>query len=167
MFELKTLTRQGVDSALAKVERYRLLNEPWDAESICRDVLAVDAENQAALVMLLLSLTDQFDADQGADLAAARALVPRLASEYERAYYAGIVCERWAKRLHRRDTPGAGHAVYDWLRQAMDHFERAEKLRPAGDDKPLLRWNTCARLIMKHERVRPAAADEPAAVQGE
>ena len=167
MFELKKLTGAGVDSALAKVERYRLLNEPWDAESICRDVLAVDPENQQALVMLLLCLTDQFDADRGADLSAARGLLPRLTSEYERAYYGGIICERWARRIHRRDAAGAGAAVYDWLRQAMEHFEKAEKLRPAGDDKPLLRWNTCARLIMRHEKIRPAPAEEPAGVQGE
>ena len=37
-----------------------LLNEPAQAESICKDVLAVDPENQAAVVMLLLALTDQF-----------------------------------------------------------------------------------------------------------
>ncbi len=60
MFELKPISRDGIPEALSKAERYRLLNEPWQAESICHDVLAVEPEHQQAVVMLLLSLTDQF-----------------------------------------------------------------------------------------------------------
>lgn len=165
MFELKRLSNEGVIAALSKAERYRLLNEPWEAESICRDVLEVDPENQRALVMLLLALTDQFESEPGADVAAARAVLPRLAGEYEQAYYPGIICERWAKRLLGRDAPGTGPLVYDWLRDAMECYERAEALRKPGDDDALLRWNTCARLIMKHERLRPAPAEEAAPLQ--
>src|SRR5579864_3525344 len=61
--ELKTLSLEAVPRALAKAERYRLLNEPGEAESICRDALDADPDNQDALVMLLLALTDQFDDD--------------------------------------------------------------------------------------------------------
>src|SRR2546430_12644177 len=97
MFELKWLSQDGVAAALQKAERYRLLNEPWEAESICRDVLEVEPEQQQALVVLLLALTDQF-VEGGADrLGAARALLPRLAGAYAQAYYAGIICERWAR----------------------------------------------------------------------
>jgi len=45
---------------LTKAERYRLLNEPEEAESICRDILDVDPTHEAALVNFLLALTDQF-----------------------------------------------------------------------------------------------------------
>ena len=62
-FELKTLSPEAVPAALEKAERYRLLNEPGEAESICRDALEVDPDNQEALVTLLLALTDQFDTD--------------------------------------------------------------------------------------------------------
>lgn len=165
MFELKRLSKDGVGAALQKAERYRLLNEPWEAESICRDVLEVDAENQRALVMLLLALTDQFESEQGADVAAARTVLPRLAGEYARAYYAGIICERWAKRLMHHDAPGTGPLVYDWLREAMEWYERAEGLRAPGDDDAILRWNTCARLIMKHGRLRPAPTEEAVPLQ--
>lgn len=165
MFELKRLSNEGVIAALSKAERYRLLNEPWEAESICRDVLEVDPENQRALVTLVLAVTDQFALEPGTNVAAARALLPRLAGEYERAYYAGIICERWAKRLLDHDAPGTGPLVYDWLRDAMECYERAEALRKPGDDDALLRWNTCARLIMKHERLRPAPAEEAAPLQ--
>ena len=43
MFALKPISRDSLDGALAKAERYRLLNEPTEAESICRDILEVDA----------------------------------------------------------------------------------------------------------------------------
>src|SRR5258706_3111030 len=95
MHELKRLSREAIPRALEKVERYRLLNEPGQAESICLDILAVDAENQEALVMLLLALTDQFEAGRAPN--EARAVIPRLDGQYERAYYSGIVCERQAR----------------------------------------------------------------------
>ena len=85
MFELKPLTPAGVDAALRKAERYRLLNEPREAESICRDVLEVDADNRQAKVMLLLSLTDQF-AGGTSHASAAQAIAEQLTSEYEKLY---------------------------------------------------------------------------------
>ena len=42
MFELKPLSQKPLPAALAKAERYRLLNEPSEAESICQDILAVE-----------------------------------------------------------------------------------------------------------------------------
>ena len=59
-FELKSISEQGIPEALAKVERYRLLNEPGLAESICLDVLAIVPDHQQALISLLLARTDQF-----------------------------------------------------------------------------------------------------------
>lgn len=155
MFELKRLSKEGVDAALAKVERYRLLNEPWEAESICLDVLAVEPENQRALVMLLLARTDQLGTERGATVEDARALLPRLKSDYERAYYSGIIAERRARAFLGRAQAGSGTVAYQWFRQAMDHYEEAERLRPPGNDNALLRWNTCARAIMRHPNVRP------------
>lgn len=40
-FELKRISADTIPVALAKVDRYRLLNEPALAESICLDILAV------------------------------------------------------------------------------------------------------------------------------
>ena len=155
-FDLKPLHREAVHGALEKAERYRLLGEPWEAESICRDVLAVEPDHPQALVLLLLSLTDQFRDELGENVTAARAIVPRLATEYQRCYYAGIISERRGKSLLVRAGPGTGPMVYDWLREAMDWYDRAERLRPPGNDEAILRWNTCARLIMKHPHLRPA-----------
>lgn len=159
MFELKKLSREGVGIALEKAERYRLLNEPWEAESICRDVLATDPENRQALVSLLLSQTDQFGRQGGPSVADVEKLLPRLGGEYEREYYGGIICERKGTSLLKRATAGSGPVVYDWLRKAMAHYERAEELREPGNDDALVRWNTCARLIMRHEDVEEAASE--------
>lgn len=158
MFRLKPLTHQAIGRALAKVERYRLLNEPHEAESICRDVLDIDPENQEALVSLLLSLTDRFADRGGPSVEEARQLVPRLADPYQRAYYSGIACERKGTATLGRDAPGTGPIVYQWLVEAMKSYEEAEAQRPPGNDDAILRWNTCARLIMKHKHVRPAPA---------
>src|SRR5580658_10879717 len=97
MFELKHISPEAIPVALEKAERYRLLNEPWQAESICRDILRIDPEHDLALVMLLLALTDQFG--KGVTAAQAREVLGRLKGGYERAYYSGIICERWAESL--------------------------------------------------------------------
>ena len=155
MFTLKKLSRDGIARALRKVERYRLLNEPWEAESICRDVLESQPDHQEALISLLLAMTDQFNREGGPDVEKARALLPGIRGEYEQAYYAGIICERKGSALRERDAPGSGPIVYDWLRQAMDHYERAGGLRTAGNDDALLRWNTCARVIDENPQIQP------------
>jgi hypothetical protein len=142
-FELKPLHPDAVAAAAAKADRYRLLNEPQEAESICLDILAIDPGNQAVLVCLLLSLTDQFGARH--TVAEAQALIPRLAQEYERAYYAGIIAERWAKSELGAGRPA--HAVYHWFRVALGHYQHAEPLAPDGNDDAILRWNACVRVI--------------------
>jgi len=153
---LKMLSPEAVDRALWRAERYRLLNEPGEAESICLDVLAVDADNQAALTMLLLALTDQFVDERRASLTKARQTVDRLRDDYERAYYTGLIHERRAKAQIRHGAPGCGPIVYEWLRQAQEWYERAEAIRPAGNDDAILRWNTCARMIMDNRQLAPA-----------
>src|SRR5258705_12812784 len=99
MFQLKSPSNQGISAALDKAERYRLLNEPREAESICLDVLEIDPENQKALVILLLSITDQFGRRDPDATRHARELLPRLHDEYDRTYYAGIIFERQAKAV--------------------------------------------------------------------
>jgi hypothetical protein len=153
-FELKTLSTEAVPRALAKAERYRLLNEPGEAVSICLDALRIDPDNQQALATLLLALTDQFD-DNPSSIAEAWDTVCRLRDDYERAYYSGIVFERRAKAQLRHAAPGCGPQAYEWLREAMSHYERAEAIRSPTNDDTLLRWNACARLIMSDPHLVP------------
>ena len=156
-FELKTLSPEAVPRALAKAEHYRLLNEPHEAESICLDALQIDPENQQALVILLLALTDQFDsnASRASAVNDARAILERLHDEYTRAYYAGIIDERWAKAQLQQGAPGCGPRAYECLRDAMTWYDRAEAIKPQGNDDALLRWNACARLIMQNRHLVP------------
>jgi hypothetical protein len=146
MFALKPISHDSVPGALAKAERYRLLNEPHEAESICRDILEVEPTNQQALISLILALTDQIPQDPRA-FSNATALVPRLATPYDRAYYEGIAWERRAKSRHHSGGHGAGQYVYDWIVQALNLFEQAEQLRPLGNDDAVLRWNACVRFL--------------------
>jgi hypothetical protein len=162
MFQLKPLSATAVQAALEKAERYRLLNEPTDAESICRDVLDLEPANQAALVNLILSLTDQFAFGNIDRVREAKEAAARLQGRYEQAYYTGIICERAAKSHHRRGTPASGTIAYELLRQAMNWYETAEQVRPPDNDDALLRWNTCARFIMRHPEIKPVEVMETA-----
>ncbi|PYI85485.1 MAG: hypothetical protein DME26_10900 [Verrucomicrobia bacterium] len=150
MFNLKPLHPEAIPAALEKAMRYRLLNEPGEAESICHDVLRIDPENQQALVILLLALTDRFGKGYAVGVTQAQDILSRFRDPYERAYYAGIVAERKAKALLHQNSPGSGHAAYDCLREAMSCYENAEAIRPPGNDDVLLRWNACARIIMQN-----------------
>jgi hypothetical protein len=157
---LKAIGRAAIPAALEKAERYRLLNEPDGAESICLDVLALEPDHQDALVTLLLAITDQFDEDTAANVRRARELLPRLRDAYKRAYYAGVIDERHAKALLRRGMLRSGEAAYGLLRDAMRRYEEAEKSRPAGDDEAILRWNTCARLLDVNQLLRPGERED-------
>lgn len=150
MFQLKPISREAIPEALQKAERYRLLNEPQLAESICQDVLDIDPENSKAIIVKLLAITDQFGKYSSANPNSARQLLPFLDNEYEQHYYAGIICERQGNAYLNRGRPGDHYTAFDWLSDAMDYFERAEALRPTGQDDAILRWNTCARQIMDH-----------------
>ena len=154
MLELKPLSTEGIPRALAKAERYRLLNEPWQAESICQDVLRVDPQNQTALVSLILALTDQFD--RGVSAQEAREVIPRLKDEYERAYYSGVVCERKATRLFEQRHLGSAPIVFEAFREAMTWYEKAEAIRPPANDDAILRWNTCARFLARYPDLKAA-----------
>jgi len=157
-FKLKVLSAAAIPAALERAERYRLLNEPTQAESICLDVLEVEPGNQSAVILMLLSLTDEFGEDFHS-VQRAQALLPRLAEEYHRAYYQGIIYERQARAHLHRTAPGGGSTAYHLLRQAMQCYETAENMRPAGNDEALLRWNTCARTIMAGD-LHPSPADD-------
>jgi hypothetical protein len=150
MFQLKPISQAGIPEALEKAERYRFLNEPWLAESICQDIMEVDPDNHKAIVIMLLAISDQFGRHTSADVNQARQLLFRLDDEYERCYYAGIICERQGKATLSQGITGGHFTAYAWFREAMEYYEKAEALRPTGNDDSILRWNTCARLIMRY-----------------
>jgi len=162
MFTLKPLSKEAIPAALEKAMRYRLLNEPAEAESICLDILQTEPANQPALATLVLAVTDRFTRGYAVGDSRAQEIVARMKDEYDRAYYSGIICERRAKAYLHQGSGGSGHNAYDKLTEAMRCYERAEALRPSGNDDALLRWNTCARIIMQNKLTpRPEETYEP------
>jgi hypothetical protein len=149
MSQLKPLSPAAIPAALARVERYRLLGEPTEAESICLDILSVEPANREALIGLILALTDQF-AGELSLVDRATEVWAKLDDSYERAYYGGIICERKAKALLRQSTIGSGRAAVLALKEALACYERAESLRPTGNDDAILRWNACVRLLQRY-----------------
>jgi len=159
-FELKAISPDSVEAAKKKAVRYRLLNEPALAESICRDVLSVAPDDREAVITLLLSLTDQFTSPRGSRVREAIELTEHLDSEYDKRYYSGMICERRGVACLTKAGPGSGPIAYDWLRRAMDHYESAGEVGPEGNEEALLRWNTCARVIMRDRNVRPLPEEQ-------
>jgi len=146
MFELKPLHQEAISSALEKANRYRLLNEPGAAESIYLDILRIDPDNQEALINIVLAMSDRFGKDYAIGDARITEYITRIRSDYERAYYTGIMYERRGKAILAKEGVGA----FELFRQAMDCFETAESMRPPGNDDAILRWNGCARIIMRN-----------------
>ncbi|HEU0251882.1 MAG TPA: hypothetical protein VFR12_02545 [Pyrinomonadaceae bacterium] len=144
-YKLKPISRAGFNEAISRAELYRYLNEPGETESICRDILDQDPEHQNALRLLGLAITDQFSGGMSDRYAEAGRIFNSLSSDYERAYYTGILQERKAKAQLRAGLPP--HTVTPTFEAAMRCFEEAEKIRPADNDDAILRWNRCVRLL--------------------
>ena len=153
--ELKSISKEGLQRAVDRAKHYRLLKDPEQAESICRDVLELDPDHQETLVVLVLALSDQLG--HGASEKEAHGVVNRLDAPYERAYYGGLISERKARAFLA--TTLSRRFAYDAFRDAMNRYEEAAKLRPAGNDDPVLRWNSCLRTI-RTKNLRPPAPDE-------
>jgi hypothetical protein len=155
-FELKPLSKEGIEAAHSKAEHYRLLNQPKLAESICLDILEIDPGNQKTLVVLLLALTDQFGQSSSKTAKHALDLASTLKDEYSRIYYTGIVHERQGSAALSSTTPGSDFDAYEWFREAMQFYDKAHAINKGENNDPILRWNTCARIIMEsHLRERP------------
>jgi tetratricopeptide (TPR) repeat protein len=152
-FKLKTISKDSIPEAFSKIALYRSLNEPEEAESICHDILAVEPDNQMAQRMLGLALTDQFTGQVSDRYAEAESLFENLADPYERHYYKGLLYERRAKAQMRVGRPP--EVLVALFKDAMRHFEEAEKIRPPENDDSVLRWNRCVRLLSKLPEVEP------------
>lgn len=146
MFELKKLHPDAIPAALERANRYRLLNEPGAAESIYLDILETEPENQEALKNIVLAMSDRFGKDYAIGDARITEYITRIKGDYERTYYTGIMYERRAKAVLAKNGVGA----FELFRQAMDCFETAEAMRPVGNDDAILRWNGCARVIVRN-----------------
>ncbi len=157
VFELKPISKDGIDASLRKAEHYRLLNQPRLSESICLDVLQINPENQKASIVLLLALSDQFGESSSKTASQALNIAKGLKDEYSRIYYTGIIHERQGTTSLKSGTPGSDFDAYEWYREAMEFYEQADAINQDDNNDPVLRWNTCARIIMDSRlRERPS-----------
>ncbi len=156
--ELKTLPPAETTTALAMAQRCRDVGEPEEAESICLDVLAAEPAHQEALILLVLARTDLLDRGLPGGVERAREPLEKLESEYDRAYYAGIICERQARHLVQARGRRSSFVAWDWFQNAMRHFEEAARLAPERVE-PVLRFNTCVRLIERNPHCEPGPDD--------
>ncbi len=156
MITLKPLKPEAFSAALEKAKRYRLLNEPDEAESICLDILTSQPDHQEALFTLLLALTDKFP-HSGINPAFGQAqeIVPKLDNSYSKSYYHGVIFERRAKFHLKQGGPGAGTAAYDWFVKAMEAFNEALVADDPKNQEAVLRWNSCARILNNRQDVKP------------
>jgi tetratricopeptide (TPR) repeat protein len=156
MFTLKNLNMGSIPSALQKAERYRLLNEHREAESICLDILRAEPDNQEALIMLLLAYTDKFKAELYPAFDNALDVLEKLRDGYSKTYYRGVIYERRAKVHLNRSGPSSNDIAHSWFTKAMAEYERALKSDPNGLQDAALRWNTCARILNENPNLKPA-----------
>ena len=57
-----------------------------------------------------------------------------------------------------RGALGSAEVAADWFREAMTWYAKAEAMRPPNNDESILRWNSCVRMLGKHE---PSGRFEP------
>jgi tetratricopeptide (TPR) repeat protein len=155
---LKPLKARNLAAAVALAKHYRDLNQPEEAESICRDVLDVTPDDHEALRTLGLALTDQFPTLWATLFDEASAIFKKLPFEYERVYYTGIAWERFAKaQLARGNAANAIHA----FEEAIARFEAADGLGSGDDPAPILHYNRCVRALTTNPLLVAQASQPP------
>ena len=154
-WELKKLADKNLVAAITLAKHYRDLNQPDEAESICRDVLDVAPANVDALRTLGLALTDRFPTAWMSLFDEACATFNKLPNEYERVYYVGVAWERYAKA---QLEAGRAHNAIHAFEEALARFEEAAGLAAKDDPAPILHYNHCVRALTTHPELMRASA---------
>jgi len=150
---LHDIHAESIELALDRARQYRSLLEPEIAESICLDILNIEPENQAALVVYILALTDQISiSGSQSPFQDIETAISKLSSEYKQSYYSGIVLERRARFMLTQ--PMSRAFAYDYFIKALECYQQAEQMRPDHNDEAILRWNSCVRTIQR-EKLEP------------
>ncbi|HEC74926.1 MAG TPA: hypothetical protein ENI26_11250 [Methylophaga aminisulfidivorans] len=143
----------SIHLALEKARQYRSLNEPEIAESICHDILHIEADNQQALVLLILALSDQLHhSGKKTQVKAIEDAIEQLQSRYHQLYYTGLLHERRARFMLTQSMSRV--FAYDYFIEALQFYQQSEEIRPEHNDESILRWNSCIRTI-EIEKLKP------------
>lgn len=152
--ELKKLRDKNLEAAIGLAKHYRDLNQPEEAESICRDVLEVAPDNVDALRTLGLALTDRFSSEWVSLFDEACATFKKLPADYDRAYYVGIAWERYAKA---QLEAGRAHNAIHAFEEALARFEEAGAFAKKDDPAPILHYNRCVRALTTNAELMRAS----------
>ena len=159
MYNLKPLSKEAIPKAIDRAKQYRSLLQPWHAESICRDVQAVDPENQQNLIILFLAVTDQFGSEKHSkNIKDAEVIMNQLKDSYQQDYAKGIMYERLASAALNMGGARSGYIAYYHLIDALKWYEKSEKSNIDKNEESILRWNTCVRMIEQFN-LKPAPDD--------
>ncbi|WP_417550766.1 hypothetical protein [Methylophaga sp.] len=162
---LHDIHAESIELALDRARQYRSLLEPEIAESICLDILNIEPENQAALVVYILALTDQISiSGSQSPFQDIEVAIAKLTSEYKQIYYTGIVLERRARFMLTQ--PMSRAFAYDYFIKALESYQQAEQMRPDHNDESILRWNSCVRTIQR-EKLEPLSETDQIAMSRE
>jgi len=163
--KLHAIHADAIDLALEKARQYRSLLEPEIAESICLDILYIVEDNQQALVVYILALTDQLHhTEKQTQIKAIQTAIEKLTSQYQRYYYSGLLKERRARFLISQ--PMSRSFAYDFFIEALQCYQQAQQICPEHNDEAILRWNSCIRTIEK-EKLKPRLDSEDVLVDME
>lgn len=146
--EYRQIKQQNIDSALAKARQYRSLLESDLAISICLDIFKVDEGHQPTIITYILALTDSLTHPSAAHHKPDKEIIDairRLKSAYDKVYYQGIFSERKGRALMRNAMSRS--FAYNLFLQAIEYYQRAEKLSNDDNDDAVLRYNACVRTI--------------------
>jgi tetratricopeptide (TPR) repeat protein len=158
-YSLKEVHKGAIPRAIERAKHYRLLNDPEQAESICLDILQADPDNVPTLIILILAITDQFSTGGSATARRARKYAEQLKDDYQCAYYHGIIAEREGRAFLGRGP--ARSFAFEFFEEAMFFYEKADELHPESNEDAILRWNSCARTIMRHNlKPRPVEPEQ-------
>jgi|TARA_B100001996_G_C18603203_1_gene570706 hypothetical protein len=151
--EYHKIDKDSIEDVLERAKQYRSLLQPDMAISICMDIFAVDKNNQEALVIYILALTDQLSQSESkVHQKKITDSIKRLDSKFLQHYYSGIFFERQARSLLKHSMSRS--FAYEAFIEAIAEFEIAEKMAPEHCADPILRYNSCIRTIKK-ENLQP------------
>lgn len=145
--------RLAVPAALRRALRHLLLQEPAEAEVLCREVLRFDPANPRAATLLIRSLARQIRGLRTPEVALALEALALLPSAEERSYHSGLICEAQGRAVLEQGGPASGFRAFDSLHEAMRWYARVLEAGSVRSGEAGVRWQACAFLIQRHRLV--------------
>ena len=156
--DFKNLESADLDAALAAAQASWAELRAEETESICLDILELDPNHRSTLDLLLRCRIELLKKGLPQSVARAQELIPQLDSDFDQAFYSGMIREAQARYLLEKRGRATSGVAYSWFRHAMDDFAAASNL-DAGRVEPKLHWNACLRTLENNPQCVPPPED--------